>query len=89
LTDKKNNKTLLFHAWQSLLLLVGYVIFAIGMMVVGVVIGALTGGIGAICIGPLYFVPLLYFLFLAYKTYQGEKVLVPVLGPQAEKMAMK
>jgi uncharacterized membrane protein len=72
--DKKKDRFILFHAWQSML-------FALGTWVVAMVIATVTFGIGAICF-PLLFIAYLYF---AYKAYQGEKFLLPVVGEFAEK----
>lgn len=84
LTDKKNNKELLFHAWQSLLLTVALFIIGSGLSMVTLVAPPLA------CIFlPISFAPLLYLLFIAYKTYTGVKYMVPMLGEQAQKMAMK
>lgn len=87
-TDKKSNKFLAFHAWQSLLLtVVMFVVFA-GLSMVVMVLTMVTG-FGGICLMPVYFVPLVVFLFIAWKAYQGEKYMLPTLGEYAEKQASK
>jgi uncharacterized membrane protein len=72
--DKKKDKFVFFHAWQSLLA-------GLGGWVISMVLAVVTLGIGSLCF-PLYWVVLLYF---AYKAYQGEKFLLPVVGEFAEK----
>jgi uncharacterized membrane protein len=76
--DKKKDKFVFFHAWQSLL--AGLVGWAISM-----VIAVVTFGIGSLCF-PVYWLVLLYF---AYKAYQGEKFVLPTIGPMAEQYASK
>ncbi|MFH0737637.1 MAG: hypothetical protein V1827_03715 [Candidatus Micrarchaeota archaeon] len=72
--DKKKDKFVFFHAWQSLLL--GIVCWALAM-----VIATVTFGIGIVCFPVLIIV----FLYFAYRAYQGEKFLLPVVGEYAEK----
>lgn len=71
---KKDDAYVRFHAMQSILMGV----------VAGVVIGALMVVLIGFLLFPLYF---LYVLFCAYKAYQGEKYMVPVLGKYAEQYA--
>ncbi|MFH0884386.1 MAG: hypothetical protein V1861_01615 [Candidatus Micrarchaeota archaeon] len=72
--DKKKDKFVLFHAWQSLLAgLAGWV--------VAMVLAVVTFGIGGLCF-PVVWLALLYF---AYKAYQGERFVLPVVGEYAEK----
>ncbi|MFH1394471.1 MAG: DUF4870 domain-containing protein [Candidatus Micrarchaeota archaeon] len=92
LTDKKNNKTLLFHAWQSLIFMVVWFVVFIGLSVVLGILTAVTGGAAGILnclLLPVAGALCIYALFVAYKTYQGEKVMMPVIGEQAQKMANK
>lgn len=77
-TDKKNDKFVLFHAYQS-------IVAAIGLWVAMMVISVVTLGFGFLC-WPLIW---LAFLFFAYKAYQGEKFSLPVVGDFAEKQMSK
>ena len=77
-TDKKNDRFVLFHAWQSL---IGW----IAAWVVGMVVAVVTFGIGGLCFPIIW----LGFLYFAYKAYQGEKFLLPVVGEFAEKQMSK
>ena len=87
-TEKKQNKFLAFHAWQSLILcIVAFVVlFGFGMVVT--VLSVVTGGLGGIlgCLMfPLWGVFILAFLFGAYKAYQGETYKMPIIGDFAAK----
>jgi uncharacterized membrane protein len=72
--DKKKDKFILFHAWQSLFA-------ALAGWAVVMVIAVVTLGIGGICF-PVYWLVLLYF---GYKAYQGERFVLPTIGEYAEK----
>lgn len=89
---KKDDKYVRFHVFQSLLLIIAFIIIwiVLGMFlsilsVIG--LGILTAIFG-ILIGTL--VPLGMFiliLFLTYKAFIGEKYMLPVIGEHASKMA--
>lgn len=87
-TEKKNDKTLVFHAWNSLFFTVAIIIYLIGLSIVGAVLGFVFPPLACIVI-PLWFLPFLVLLFLAWKAYQGEKYMLPVIGEMANKQAMK
>jgi len=72
--DKKKDKFILFHAWQSTLL-------AIAAWVVAMIITVVTLGFGGLCT-PLL---ILVFLYFAYRAYKGEKFMLPVVGEMAQK----
>lgn len=77
-TDKKNDKFVLFHAYQSLAA-------GIGLWVLGMIVAVITFGIGGLCF-PLIW---LLFLYFAWKAYKGEKFMLPVVGDFAEKQLAK
>jgi uncharacterized membrane protein len=90
-TEKKNDKFLAFHAWQSLILTIAWIIiYAIffGITTAATVLTAVVGGIGGL-IGCLFFplalVTLISFLLPAWKAYNGEKYLLPVVGEFSQK----
>jgi uncharacterized membrane protein len=87
-TDKKKDKFLAFHAWQSLILTVVMFVVYMGVGILAVILTIVTG-IGGMCLLPLYFVPLLAVLFLAYKAYLGVMYKLPAIGDFAEKQAGK
>lgn len=97
LTEKKQDKFLAFHAWQSLILtgvcIVVMPVIMITIAIVGMVLATVTMGLGGLlvpCVAlPLSLAVLIAFLFLAYKAYLGEKYKLPVIGDFAEKQANK
>jgi uncharacterized membrane protein len=91
-TDKKSNKFLAFHAWQSLILSVVLFVFFFGFMAVTMVLTIVTGGVAGILnclLLPIWFVAILGVLVIAYKAYKGERYKIPVIGDFAEKQAGK
>jgi uncharacterized membrane protein len=91
-TEKKSNKTLAFHAWQSLMLTVTWFVVFVVFSGVVVVVSLVTSGIGGVlsCLYiPLWLAALVTFLFPAYKAYMNEKYLLPVIGDFADKQASK
>ncbi len=73
-TDKKENKTVLFHAWQSLILGIGY-------FIASMIITTVTFGLGGLCM-PFGW---LVFLYFAYKAYTGDKLELPTVSELARK----
>jgi len=90
-TEKKNDKFLAFHAWQSLLFSVAVFVVFVVLGIITTVLGFIPGvnvvaGLLAACGIPiLMLVMVLFALFLAYKAYQGEKYKIPMIGDFAEK----
>lgn len=89
---EKENRFARFHAFQSLLLHVGWVVIFI---VLGVLFGIMTAisstlGLLAALIYPLLMLVYLgSLLFCAYKAYQGETFKLPVVGDMAANFANK
>lgn len=86
----KNNRTIRFHAFQSIFLNVAVIIidfvFSIVFRVVleiagifGLLIGIFWPIFGLACLG--------LWLYLLFSTYQGKTVVLPVIGPIAQKQA--
>lgn len=69
LEDKKNRPYIKYHAIQSLAA-------GIVLILLSIIISTVTFGLGALCIGPLYLIIVIYW---AYKAYQGEMFEIPVL----------
>ncbi len=94
---EKDNKFVRFHSFQSLLLIVSYII---GLMVLGIVgaiagimvniSGALAAVLGIVVV-ILMFVVIFGFLgaiiYCAIKAYGGNKFKLPIIGNLAEKFA--
>ena len=89
---EKDNKTVRFHAMQSILtflplmILIWIISAIIGMMVFGAGLYGAVGiwGIFSLIITLIWIIMLLLWLFLMYKAYQGEKFLMPIVGAIAE-----
>ena len=77
------NKTVRFHAFQSIFLTVAYFVIQIAWSIVSL----LTHGLGFL----LYPVLLLFFfvlwLYMMYSAYNNKRVKLPVVGDLAEKQA--
>jgi len=92
LVTDKTNKTVRFHAFQSLLLTAVYVIGIIAVAVVGgVLVAATNSGILGSLVGLIYGVVILGFIVLmiigCVKAYQNSSYKLPVIGDMADKWA--
>ncbi len=77
------NRTVRFHAFQSIFFNVGWIAFCMLWAMVGVV----THGVGLLMtplLGLLFF---LLWLYLMFSAYNNKKVKLPVIGDLAEKQA--
>src|SRR3984893_3177719 len=85
--QKRNIK---FHALQSIFLNIAWIVCWIAATIVSIVLHAIPilGAIISIllhaAIGIGFFIVWLYMMF---KTYNGEKIVLPIIGPMAEKQA--
>lgn len=90
-TDKEN-RDVRFHAFQSLLLTVLYIVVVVAVQILGAVVGGATGS-GALAglIGLVALVVIVAFLgamiFGMIKAYQGQQFKFPIVGDMAEKWA--
>jgi uncharacterized membrane protein len=84
------NKTIRFHAFQSIFLNVAWIAawIVVSILSVGLLV---MGSMGLMLISLLHLVLGLGFLvlwvFLMYKAYNNEKFVLPIIGPLAEKQA--
>lgn len=90
LVTDKTNKTVRFHAFQSLLLTAIYVVLIFGVMIVGgVLVAATNSGILGSLVGLFYGAIILGFLALmiigCVKAFQNSSYKLPVIGDMAEK----
>jgi|SRR6185369_821877 len=76
------NKAIRFHAFQGLFLLAASIVASI---VMSTVVGIFWGLVFLMPFVHLIFVGL--WLFLMFKTYSGVKIVLPIIGPLAEKQA--
>lgn len=92
LVTEKTNKTVRFHAFQSLLLMGIFTVIFIAIMVVGMVLVTVTGStiLGGL-VTLLYVAALIAFLIAAVlgciKAFGGQPFKLPVIGDMAEKWA--
>ena len=81
LAPYNQNKTIRFHAFQSIFLNVAWIIFWIVLHMI------LPWG-AALILSPLIgLAGLFLWLFMMWKAYQNQKVKLPVIGDLAEKQA--
>lgn len=85
---EKENKFIRFHALQSIFFAVAIWVITIGVMIIGGILGALSGGIGCLvnALLPLFWLfVLVVAILMMVKSYQGEYYKLPVIGDMAEK----
>ncbi len=90
LVTDKTNKTVRFHAFQSLLLTVAYIvgIFAVmlvGGMMVAVTESAILGSLVALIYGAMIIGFLILMILGCVKAYQNSNYRLPVIGDLADK----
>jgi uncharacterized membrane protein len=77
-----------FHAYQSIFLNVAVIVIHIGVTMVSLMFHAISFSLG-VMIGSLHLLVSLGFflvwLYMMWKSYQGEKVVLPIIGPLAER----
>lgn len=101
LVMEKENRFVKFHALQSILIQVSFIVVAIAVWVIGIVLviagvaasaatnsGAL-GGLASMLFGLIWLVVVVAFIaaivMCAVKSYQGQMFKLPVIGNMAEK----
>ncbi len=88
LVTDKTNKTVRFHAFQSLLMLAAYVVVIVGISLFGGILAQISGVLGGL-FSLLTFVVFIAFVGLAIwgciKAYQGQPFKLPVIGDLADK----
>lgn len=87
LAPYNQNRTVRFHAFQSIFLNIGAFICSIGL---SILLGMLhfIGLFFGLMVGPLIW--LLFFclwLYMMWSAYQGKKVMLPIIGEIAQKQA--
>src|SRR5437762_13353816 len=105
LVMEKENRFVKFHALQSILLHVGFIVVAIAVWIIGFILiiagvaasaatnsGAI-GGILGMLLGLIWLVIIVAYLggliFAAVKSYQGAQFKLPIIGNMADKFANK
>jgi len=85
------NRVVRFHAFQSIFFSAGMFVVNIALMIVGAVLGTVIPVLGAALVGVLSLIvwlgSVVLWLVLMIKTYGRSKIVLPVIGPMAEKQA--
>jgi uncharacterized membrane protein len=90
LAPYNQNRNVKFNAFQSIFLSVAWFVVWIALAIVSIALHVIPV-LGAILSAALYFAlglgGFILWLYLMFKTYNGEKIVLPVIGPLAEKQA--
>lgn len=90
LAPYNQNRTIRFHAFQSIFLNIAWVILWIVVTIVSFAfhaipfLGVFISMVLQFCLG---IGGLIVWLYMMFKTYNGEKIVLPVVGPMADKQA--
>ncbi len=92
LVTEKTNKTVRFHAFQSLLMLGAAIAVSVAIGIFAGLVGAITGSVSLSGLLGMFawLVSLLYLglsVFAAVKAFQNSSLKLPVIGDMAEKWA--
>jgi uncharacterized membrane protein len=85
------NKTVRFHAFQSIFFHVGIIVAMIGLSILGTILSFVTHGLAGLLTLVLW--PLLMlavfalWLYLMWAAYNNKMVVLPIVGPLAQKQA--
>ncbi len=91
---EKNDQFVRFHAWQSILLTVAWIVLQVAWMILNVILGvvpvlgfllALLGILVWLVLGLGAFV---LWIVLIVRTYQGQRLKLPIIGEYAERYAV-
>ncbi len=75
------NKLIRFHAFQS-------IFFSVGLFVLSIAVSIILPWTMSLVLSPLISLGgFVLWIFLLIKTYQNQKIVLPVIGPMAEKQA--
>jgi uncharacterized membrane protein len=77
------NKEIRFHAFQSIFLSVAVFVLNVAMTILAVATAGLMGLLMPFVMLGVF----VLWIFVLLKTYQGQKIVLPVIGPLAEKQA--
>ena len=84
------NKAVRFHAFQSIFLTVAVIVVGIALSVFSSIMFAISWALGSL-VGLINLVfglaVFLLWLYMMWKAYQNQKVVLPIIGPLAEKQA--
>jgi len=90
LAPYNQNRTVRFHAFQSIFLHIAWIIAWIAVFFITFPLSAIPI-FGLLVSGALHFAlwigGVIVWIYMMFKTYNGEKIVIPVVGPIAEKQA--
>ncbi len=90
LAPYNQNRTIRFHAWQSIFAWGAWLVIAMLVGAARLILGELPfiGGVLSVLLWTAYSLSAFgVWVLLMYKAYQGERFLLPFIGPLAEKQA--
>jgi len=90
LAPYNQDKTVRFHAFQSIFFNVAAIAVGIGFMIFSVIVHTISFWLGSLVSLVHLVVNLGFFvlwLYLMWKAYNNERVVLPIIGPLAEKQA--
>lgn len=84
------NRGIRFHAFQSIFIHLASVVIWVGLTIMAGILGAMSSVLGLLLV-PLYGIVglgcFVLWIMLLVKTFQGSKMVLPIIGPLAEKQA--
>ena len=87
----KNDKTVRFHAFQSIFFNVALIAVYIVVLILSIVLGFITKGLSVFLMGPLMLIIWLgvfvVWIFLMVKAYNNQIFKLPIIGDLAAKQA--
>ena len=85
------NRAIRFHAFQSIFLNVGMIVLYIVLSIISMVFGMVIPGVMGLLMIPVWLVlnlgGFVLWLVMIIKTIGGSKIVLPIIGPLAEKQA--
>jgi uncharacterized membrane protein len=90
LAPYNTNRNVRFHAFQSIFFNVAVIVAWIVVLILGVVLNVvpvLGAIVGALLAFALWIAAMIVWVYLLIKAFTGAKVVLPVIGPLAEKQA--
>jgi uncharacterized membrane protein len=82
------NRTVRFHAWQSIFLNIAVIVIAIALGIFDVIVGHILGYWLVSMFGLLFNLACFaLWVFMIVSTYQGRTSVLPIIGPLAQKQA--
>ena len=88
LAPYNRNRTVRFHAFQSIFATLAIIALNICLMILSMVLHTIHLGLLSVLIWLVYPIAMLgLWIYLMFSAYSGKKVVLPVIGPLAEKQA--